>query len=361
MSSQLLPGQPPAAAAAAAVAGQVANAPECEERAEAALPANGASSDELRPVAPPTEPGQGAPRRRVVLASGVAQPGAGPPGAVVEPLVLEPDLSDPVTGRPRAQGQLGKLRAGLKLGVFKEAKGPSSPKPLPDGVDVSTPGIATAWLWFQELDGDKSGELDLAEIGQLLNRLGIGKNSKRAQKRAFSDMNHDGKGGVNFIDFAKWWNTQQAIARRDMRRVIKELFEGADTDRSGVLEKAEFAELVEQANKNIGLPALFSTDPTDTDAKAGFDLEEAWESIRKVPFAEVRAPSCTSQLSCLCCRRCPFREPFGVRVEHFRLSPTTGAGRPEDWLLIARLRAPSLPTLPAPAKGSTRLPPLRTV
>ena len=66
-----------------------------------------------------------------------------------------------------SEGQLGKLRAGLKLGVFKEAKGPSSPKPLPDGVDVSTPGIATAWLWFQELDGDKSGELDLAEIGML--------------------------------------------------------------------------------------------------------------------------------------------------------------------------------------------------
>ena len=305
MSSQLLPGQPPAAAAAAA--GQVADAP---EREEAAPPANGGSSDELRPVAPPTEPGQGAPRRRVVLASGAAQPGAGPPGAVVEPLVLEPDLSDPVTGRPRAQGQLGKLRAGLKLGVFKEAKGPSSPKPLPDGVDVSTPGIATAWLWFQELDGDKSGELDLAEIGQLLNRLGIGKNSKRAQKRAFSDMNHDGKGGVNFIDFAKWWNTQQAIARRDMRRVIKELFEGADTDRSGVLEKAEFAELVEQANKNIGLPALFSTDPTDTDAKAGFDLEDAWESIRKVPFAEERAPSCTSHTRVPLLSPVPFQGAF---------------------------------------------------
>ena len=113
---------------------------------------------------------------------------------------------------------------------------------------------------------------------------------------------------------------------------------------------------MEQANKNIGLPALFSTNPTDIDAKAGFDLEEAWESIRKVPFAEVRAPSCTSQHSCLCCRRCPFREPFGGRVEHLRLSPTTGAGRPEDWLLNASLRA--LPTLPAPAKGAhTALPP----
>ena len=56
----------------------------------------------------------------------------------------------------------------------------------------------------------------------------------------------------------KWWSMQQAIARRDMRRVIKELFEHADDDRSGILEKDEFARLVEKANQNVGLPALFS-------------------------------------------------------------------------------------------------------
>ena len=64
----------------------------------------------------------------------------------------------------------------------------------------------------------------------------------------------------------KWWNTQQAIARRDMRRVIKELFEEADDDRSGILEKDEFAKLVDKANNNLGLPALFAGGPNDPDS-----------------------------------------------------------------------------------------------
>ena len=162
-------------------------------------------------------------------------------------------------------------------------------KPMPTGVDMSTPGIETAWLWFQEMDEDDSGEMDMHEVGELTRRLGMSV-GRRAQKRAFSEMNSDGHGGVTFQDFAKWWNTQQAIARRDMRRVIKELFESADDDHSGILEQHEFAALVDKANKNLGLPALFAGGPElqdpDSADKPRFDLEEAWAQIRKVPFAE---------------------------------------------------------------------------
>ena len=42
----------------------------------------------------------------------------------------------------------------------------------------------------------------------------------------------------------------------DMRRTVKELFEGADVDRSGILDKEEFALLVNKANKDSHLPMV---------------------------------------------------------------------------------------------------------
>eukprot|EP01043_Picozoa_sp_COSAG02_P010971 COSAG02_NODE_397_length_23124_cov_439.255635_13_plen_965_part_00 len=204
-------------------------------------------------------------------------------------------MVSPITGR--VIGQVPEKRTGKqRFRALQQTLGAasilSSPKPdpsptLPDGVDLSTPGIETAWLWFQEMDTDNSGEMDMREVAALTERLGM-KVGKRAVKRAFHEMNVDGKGGVTFVDFVKWWNTQQAIARRDMRRVIKELFEEADDDRSGILEKDEFARLVDRANNNLGLPALFAGGPNDpdSDSKERFNLEQAWKEIRKVPFAE---------------------------------------------------------------------------
>eukprot|EP01043_Picozoa_sp_COSAG02_P010048 COSAG02_NODE_347_length_24085_cov_23.240724_12_plen_981_part_00 len=207
-----------------------------------------------------------------------------PDGTIISPItgrIIEPAET---TARHRFQRSRTTLGAASALSAFTQAD--SIPK-MPDGVDLSTPGIETAWLWFQEMDTDNSGEMDMREVAALTARLGM-RVGKRAVKRAFREMNVDGKGGVTFVDFVKWWNTQQAIARRDMRRVIKELFEEADDDRSGILEKGEFAKLVDNANSNLGLPALFSGGPNDPDSdnKDRFNLEEAWHEIRKVPFAE---------------------------------------------------------------------------
>ena len=205
-------------------------------------------------------------------------------------------IISPITGRVITQALVpgGGIRKRLQtvhrtrgaVDAFSSTTPPPR-RPMPDGVDLTTPGIETAWLWFQEMDTDNSGEMDMREVAELTRRLGMNV-GKRAVKRAFHDMNVDGKGGVTFVDFVKWWNRQQAIARRDMRRVIKELFEAADSDRSGILEKSEFASLVDKANSNVGLPALFAGGPNDpdSDSKARFDLEEAWLEIRKVPFAE---------------------------------------------------------------------------
>eukprot|EP01048_Picozoa_sp_COSAG05_P028779 COSAG05_NODE_9116_length_646_cov_1.197441_3_plen_111_part_01 len=77
-----------------------------------------------------------------------------------------------------------------------------------------------------------------------------------------------------------------------MRRLVKDLFQSADKDNSGVLDKDEFAELVERTNKDSSLPMVTpeadaerSVDPTEPTAHT-FNLDAAWENIRKVPFRE---------------------------------------------------------------------------
>ena len=211
-----------------------------------------------------------------------------PDGTIISPITGRVIAQAPATGGGVKKTFKTVHRTRRATAAFSDTtSGTTASRPMPDGVDLTTPGIETAWLWFQEMDTDNSGEMDMREVAELTRRLGMNV-GKRAVKRAFHDMNVDGKGGVTFVDFVKWWNRQQAIARRDMRRVIKELFEAADRDRSGILEKSEFASLVNKANTNVGLPALFAGGPLDpdSDSKARFNLEEAWSEIRKVPFAE---------------------------------------------------------------------------
>ena len=54
-----------------------------------------------------------------------------------------------------------------------------------------------------------------------------------------------------------------------MRRTVKEIFEKADGNRGGTLDKEEFNGVCEKAKKLLGLTV--------------FDLEKEWASIKKVP------------------------------------------------------------------------------
>jgi Ca2+-binding EF-hand superfamily protein len=129
-------------------------------------------------------------------------------------------------------------------------------KPLPANVDITIPGITKAWEWFQRVDEDESGRLDLPEVAELARQLGVNW-SKRQLASAYEDMTtangfytttragtdaqdeeaaSNGQ-GASFHDFAQWWARHTAVERREMRRTIKELFEQGDTDRSGVIDK----------------------------------------------------------------------------------------------------------------------------
>ena len=164
-------------------------------------------------------------------------------------------------------------------------------RPLPPDVDLSISGISDAWQWFCAADVDGSGEMEFEEFAALARRVGQ-KLSSRQLRMAFDDMLAFNRKAVNFRDFARWWARQQAVIRRDMRRTVRELFEAHDKDRSGILDKREFGQLVLRANKDSALPIVSTmrASPTLSAAQgavsSAFDLEVAWSEIRKTPFAE---------------------------------------------------------------------------
>ena len=62
--------------------------------------------------------------------------------------------------------------------------------------------------------------------------------------------------GCCCIGFAQWYARYQAGQRRDMRRTVKELFEGADVDGTGILDKSEFTALVLKVEQDATLPDI---------------------------------------------------------------------------------------------------------
>lgn len=173
----------------------------------------------------------------------------------------------------------------------------SNDKPIPSNIDLTIPGIWEAWTWFQRVDEDKSGVLDLGEVGELGKQLGLNW-SKSQLKHAFDEM-ADSTGfykdentlkveggspmehGVTFQLFAQWWARHTAIKRRNMRRTVRELFDSADTSRNGVLDREEFTRLVQKANSSSSLPFILGGKVFDKSAE-----DEAWNDIPKVPFSE---------------------------------------------------------------------------
>ena len=92
-------------------------------------------------------------------------------------------------------------------------------KSMPADVDLSIPGIADAWIWFQEIDIDGSEKLDWEEMTTLVKKLGLTW-GKRKIRGAYNDMTSGLDRGVSFSEFAVWWSRQQAVARREIRRQV---------------------------------------------------------------------------------------------------------------------------------------------
>eukprot|EP01052_Picozoa_sp_SAG31_P040674 SAG31_NODE_5949_length_2244_cov_2.381818_3_plen_74_part_00 len=67
-----------------------------------------------------------------------------------------------------------------------------------------------------ELDADKSGFLDMAEVEKLC--IGLGKKlGKKELVRAMADMDQDGNNEVSFDEFQVWWRANGGKSTRTPR------------------------------------------------------------------------------------------------------------------------------------------------
>jgi calmodulin len=57
---------------------------------------------------------------------------------------------------------------------------------------------------FDRFDRDGNGKIDQAELGQLLDALGVGFTPKQVAA-TFASLDTDGSGVVEFDEFRAWW------------------------------------------------------------------------------------------------------------------------------------------------------------
>jgi Ca2+-binding EF-hand superfamily protein len=60
---------------------------------------------------------------------------------------------------------------------------------------------------FERVDSDTNGKIDQAELGALLDALGVGYSDAQV-RAAFEAIDHDGTGLIDLEEFRAWWTTR---------------------------------------------------------------------------------------------------------------------------------------------------------
>jgi hypothetical protein len=91
---------------------------------------------------------------------------------------------------------------------------------------------------FDQVDTDKSGQLDEGEVRDLVQALG--QNMSNAEVRqAMAQMDPDQNGFVSFSEFSDWWGSLEGD-KNASEEELKDLFCEVDTDGSGEIDRQEF-------------------------------------------------------------------------------------------------------------------------
>lgn len=165
---------------------------------------------------------------------------------------------------------------------------------------MSSPDLAKLKTLFDRFDRDKSGTIDSAELGKLLEAFASG-----TGERVLAALAHLQTSDPNLIsweEFRTWWaevvSAQHApgksqkgrgSARREVvvpatdteqsERDLKEIFDRFDRDRSGSIEARELGSLLEALGKDPDdddLRALLARFDTDHNGKISFDELRLW-------------------------------------------------------------------------------------
>merc|ERR1719397_1680936 len=97
---------------------------------------------------------------------------------------------------------------------------------------------------FENLDTNNDGELDLDELGQLLQGIDFPFDQDEV-KKLMKELDKDNDGSVDYEEFASWYIGSEKRIKRD----ILDLFKKYDSDSNGKLEKGEVCELLRATQK----------------------------------------------------------------------------------------------------------------
>ena len=139
---------------------------------------------------------------------------------------------------------------------------------------ITSSGQMTAWNQFKLLDTDKSNSLDYDEVAQLAQSLNV-EMSKRDIKMAFQAMDDDKDGQVTFPEFSKWLKGVEETERRQVRRLVRDSFDGLDLNGDGCIGKSEFASLMDNKKLQKRMHLL------PTQGGNQFDLEADWALMHR--------------------------------------------------------------------------------
>jgi Ca2+-binding EF-hand superfamily protein len=143
-------------------------------------------------------------------------------------------------------------------------------------------------FFFEQLDVDGSGKLDLLEVAELMQKLGMDLSNQPAPVvgRLFSELDRDGDGTVDVEELTVWWKRSgkemqaKLTELNDKMRLVNELFDDIDIDGSGKIERDEIAILVSSLGFQMSeIEVTCAMDAMDADRSGEVDFQEFWRCV----------------------------------------------------------------------------------
>ena len=96
---------------------------------------------------------------------------------------------------------------------------------------------------YENIDMDRSGQLDRAEVSMLLESLGQRMSNSELDK-VMEDLDDSGDGSVDFQEFKVWWEKRTYHTKENKDAELADMFAAVDTDGSGEIDWPEFLEMI---------------------------------------------------------------------------------------------------------------------
>eukprot|EP01043_Picozoa_sp_COSAG02_P017924 COSAG02_NODE_824_length_16741_cov_16.319733_3_plen_1657_part_00 len=133
---------------------------------------------------------------------------------------------------------------------------------------------------FTAADKDESGMIDREELRLIMKELGNPLSPVELDK-AMADMDIDGTGEIDFVEFSGWWSKLssaqilKAHGQDPHAQYYKEMFDTADTGGEGTLDREELGVLMAQLGRPIaGYELDTAMQIMDEDGSGTIDFEE---------------------------------------------------------------------------------------